>query len=474
MSARRQGPRRGPTRLGFSLFLALVALALLAPAGSVMGGLASQPFVIMLGDSAASVAAVDEDAAVQRVTNQIRQIASAARVTTTNVYPYVSAFTADLSPGQLLALEQDPAVAELIPDQQIRLDDGTSAAADAPSAKGASVHTVRHPNQRVPPGVRRVGGGVSTLSAARSGGRRVNADVAIIDTGIQPDHPDLNVAGGYNCTSRNPNKWADNDGHGTHVAGIVGGTGRGDGVVGVAPGVRLWSVKVLDADGFGWISWLVCGVDWVTAQHDPHNRKKPLFEVANMSISYVRANGNNRSCGDPKADMLHKAICRSIDAGIVYVVAAGNEGHDARRNRPGAYDEVITVGALADYDGKGGGQGKVADSCPYWTGMRDDTLAPFSNYGLDLDFVAPGVCVLSTWIHGRYAYLSGTSMAAPHVTGAVAVYRAVNPGATPKQVSAALEAAGRRDWRTKTYPRDGRPPKAIWFGSLSPAPETEP
>jgi subtilisin len=490
--------RRPPSRVRLSLFLALLLLTLSAPAGWVMGGEASQPFVVMLNDSATSIAqatvpasalgdpfsfpgftaaagstAVDEDAAAQRVTDEVHEIEAAERISATNIYAHVGAFTAKLTPGQQVALAHDPAIAELIPDEQVRLDDGTPATADAGSA-GTDLRVVRHPNQRVPPGVRRVGAGLRTLSAATNGGRWVNADVAIIDTGIQPDHPDLRVVGGYNCTGRNPKKWADNDGHGTHVAGIIGGMGRDGGVVGVAPGARLWSVKVLDADGYGWISWLVCGVDWVTAQHDPHNRHAPLFEVANMSISYVRAGGNNRSCDDPRADMLHKAICRSVGAGISYVVAAGNESHDARRNRPAAYDQVITVGAIADYDGQGGGAGKVADSCPYWTGVRDDALAGFSNYGPDLDFVAPGVCVLSTWKNSRYAYLSGTSMAAPHVTGAVAVYRAMYPDATPKEVSAALEAAGRLDWRTKTYPRDGRPPKAIWIGSLSPAPETEP
>ena len=253
------------------------------------------------------------------------------------------------------------------------------------------------------------------------------------------------------------------------MAGIIGGMGRAGGVVGVAPGARLWSVKVLDADGFGWTSWLVCGVDWVTAQHDPRQHSRPLIEAANMSISWPRAGGNNRACTDPRADMLHKAICRSVDAGVVYSVAAGNESHDARRNRPGAYNQVLTVAAIADYDGLGGGQGKVSQSCPYWTGTPDDTLATFSNYGPDVDFVAPGVCVLSTWLHGRYAYLSGTSMAAPHVTGAVAIYRAMYPDASPGQVRTALESAGRRDWRTKNYPRDGRPPEIVWAGSFTPA-----
>ncbi len=109
---------------------------------------------------------------------------------------------------------------------------------------------------------------------------RVNADVAIIDTGIERDHPDLNVVGGYNCTSRKRDKWDDNNGHGTHVAGIVGALDNRFGVTGVAPGARLWSVKVLDKNGRGYLSWLICGIDespptrpWPPAvrgrQHEP-------------------------------------------------------------------------------------------------------------------------------------------------------------------------------------------------------------
>ncbi len=475
------------------LFVGLLALAFAAPTGLVLAGDVSKPFVVMFNDSAAGTGAAgpsvgvvpggtdpasfraqaasdaaaesgDDQAAADRVVRAVQALAAVQHIDATDIYANVGAFSANLTPGQQLALEQNPTIADVIPDELVQLDEAD------PAASGGGVRTVAHPDERVPPGVRRVGAGVRVVGSA-NGGNGVNADVAIIDTGIQRNHPDLNVVGGYNCTSRNPDKWDDNDGHGTHVSGIVGGTGQDGGVVGVAPGVRLWAVKVLDGHGFGWISWLVCGVNWVTAQRDPNHHNRPLFEVANMSISYVRSTGNDRSCSDPKVDMLHKAICRSIDAGIVYVVAAGNDGHDARRNRPAAYNEVITVAALADYDGRGGGLGKVKDSCPYWTGAADDTLANFSNYGPDVDFVAPGVCVLSTWIGSRYAYLSGTSMATPHVTGAVAVYRARYPRATPTQVRMALEAVGTLDWRTWSYPNDGPPPKAVWIGSFRTVPD---
>ena len=186
--------RRPPSRLRLSLFLALLLLTLSAPAGWVMGGASSRPFVVMLSDNATGVteigspasalanpfsfpgndpageAATDEDAAAQRVTGRVHEIEAAERISATNIYAHVGAFTADLTAGQQLALEQDPAIAGLIPDEQVRLDDGTPATADAPTA-GTDLRVVRHPNQRVPPGVRRVGAEPSTLSTAASGGR---------------------------------------------------------------------------------------------------------------------------------------------------------------------------------------------------------------------------------------------------------------------------------------------------------------
>ena len=141
------------------------------------------------------------------------------------------------------------------------------------------------------------------------------------------------------------------------MAGIVGALDNRFGVTGVAPGARLWSVKVLDRTGHGYLSWLICGIDWVSAQRD-HGR--PLIEVANMSLSFSLPYANDAACGAPSHDVLHMAICRSVAAGTVFVVAAGNESHNARLDRPAAYDEVITVSAMADYDGRGGGRGSAA------------------------------------------------------------------------------------------------------------------
>ena len=353
---------------------------------------------------------------------------------------------------------------------------GTATAPAAPMAtpsaadlRAGGVRTTSRPRVNVPAGIRRVGGTRSNLSRVDGQDSRVNADVAIIDTGVEKDHPDLNVVGGYNCTSRNRNKWADDDGHGTHVAGIVGALDNRFGVVGVAPGARLWSVKVLDRNGRGMLSWMVCGINWVTAQRERGNPQRPMIEVANMSIS-LGIPGGSRDCDSQSRDWMHLAICRSVERGTVYVVAAGNESRNARNNRPASYDEVITVSAMADYDGRGGGRGSRADSCPYWTPERDDSFATFSNFGPDVDLIAPGRCILSTFVNRRYAWMSGTSMASPHVAGAAAVYRAAYPRATPRQVRMALLAVGTRDWRTQSDP-DRTPERAVWIGSFRHMPD---
>ena len=136
-----------------------------------------------------------------------------------------------------------------------------------------------------------------------------------------------------------------------------------------------------------------------------------------------------------------------MSAGVTYAVAAGNETDDAKNHVPAAYDEVITVSALADFNGLPGGGG--AATC---RSDVDDTLANFSNFGADVDIIAPGVCILSTWKGGGYNTISGTSMASPHVAGAAALYKASSPGASPAQVKAALQGAGNLNWNDSDDP----------------------
>src|SRR5262245_10606528 len=301
----------------------------------------------------------------------------------------VRGFAASLDAKQKRDLLADPNVAAIVPDGIIQV------------------------TQTTPTGVSRVGGAKSVTAAINGVDERVDADVAIVDTGIAY-HPDLNVAGGYNCSTADHSAWRDKEAHGTHVAGTVAALDNAIGVVGVAPGARVWGVKILNDDGYGLISWYICGLDWIAAQRDPVDANRPLFEAVNMSVT--KDGSDDHNCGLTNNDPLHQAICRVVKAGITVVAAAANDSHNAARNIPASYDEVITVSALADTDGKSGGLG--GHRCYSWGGYdQDDTFADFSNYGSDVDLIAPGKCIWSTIPRG-FAYMSGTSLATPHVPGA--------------------------------------------------------
>jgi subtilisin family serine protease len=246
------------------------------------------------------------------------------------------------------------------------------------------------------------------------------ARVAVLDTGIDLDHPDLNATDGVNCLDeRRGSPAQDTDGHGTHVAGIIAARNDGAGVVGVAPGTEVVAVKVVDRDGGGWTSDLLCGIEWVTATRtddDPDND----IAVANLSLgAQAGPIGACPATGDP----LHAAVCRSTAAGVTYVASAGNDRRafdDARRPTiPAAYPQLLTVTAMSDTDGEPGGAGPEGCS-------GDDVAAPFSNFastaaGRAHTIAAPGSCIDSSRAGGGIARRGGTSMAAPHVAGLVAL-----------------------------------------------------
>jgi subtilisin len=286
--------------------------------------------------------------------------------------------------------------------------------------------------QSLPTGINRANADASATALVNGLDERVDVDVAVIDTGVDLTHPDLNVyrAGAKNCSTGSSAN--DGNGHGSHVAGTIGALDNSAGVVGMAPGARIWPVRVLNNAGSGTWSAIVCGIDYVTAHANE-------IEVANMSLGGTGT--DDRNCGNSNNDAMHRAICNSVAAGITYVVAAGNETDDAANHVPAAYDEVITVSALADFNGLPGGG--AASTC---RADQDDTFASFSNYGADVDLIAPGVCINSTWKGGGYNTISGTSMASPHVAGGAALYAAKNPSATPAQVKSALQNAGSTDW----------------------------
>lgn len=271
--------------------------------------------------------------------------------------------------------------------------------------------------QSLPTGINRIDGDLSSTKSGDGSGS-VDADIAILDTGIDLNHPDLNVYKQVTFVPGTSNA-NDDDGHGTAVAGVAAAKDNSQGVVGVAPGARLWAIKVLDSNGMGSSSDIIKGIDYVTEHSDE-------IDVVNLSFGAVGRN-----------DALHNAIIRSVSAGVTYAAAAGNEGIDASNVFPASYPEVIGVSAIVDTDGKCGGISSIAT-----TAGKDDTFASFSNYGQVLDLAAPGVLVETTTSGDSYMSFSGTSAATAHVTGAVALYKLKNPEESPSNILNALESLG--------------------------------
>jgi hypothetical protein len=224
-------------------------------------------------------------------------------------------------------------------------------------------------------------------------GSGVNA--YIVDTGIRTTHTEFGgrASGAYTAVT-DGNGTNDCNGHGTHVAGTVGSA-----TYGVAKGVRLYAVRVLDCNGSGTTSGVIAGVDWVTQNH-----VNPA--VANMSL------------GGGVSTTLDSSVASAISAGVTFAVAAGNSNVDACTSSPSRVASAITVGATTNTDAR----------------------ASYSNFGTCLDLFAPGSNITSTWNTSDSATntISGTSMATPHVTGAAALYLGANPASTPQQVRDAL------------------------------------
>lgn len=286
------------------------------------------------------------------------------------------------------ALLKEPGVVRVDDDLIITAIDGIEAAKGLGSGSGTT-----QPAQTVPWGVSRIHADQSWGTSTGTG-----VKVAVVDTGIDLSHPDLaaNVKGGYNAI-QSAKSYNDDNGHGTHVAGTIAALNNTIGVVGAGYTINLYAVKVLDRTGSGWLSDIIEGLNWCVTNG---------MKVASMSLG---SSSDNQS--------FHDAVTAACNAGVTLVAAAGNSSGGAV-SYPARYPEVIAVTA--------------SDS--------QDHLAYFSSVGPEVDLIAPGVDVPSTYKGGGYKTLSGTSMACPHVSGAAALKLAVAPLLTPADVAAALKA----------------------------------
>lgn len=373
------------------LALAASALAIVPVSGAFAGSTDAPALAPILG--ASSPAAIPgryivvlNNSRGNAAQNRAAVIAAAKGLGGSVHYEYSSAingFAATLPEAAVQGLQRNPNVAYIEADAVVSID-GDLNTAQSPATWGLD----RIDQRNLP---------LNNTYNYNTTASNVNA--YIIDTGIRTAHAEFGgrAVKGYDAVTSGGNA-EDCNGHGTHVAGTVGGS-----TYGVAKGVKLYAVRVLDCAGSGTTAGVIAGIDWVT-----NNHVKPA--VANMSL------------GGGASSALDNAVANSINAGVVYAIAAGNSNQDACRYSPARTAAAITVGATTNTDAR----------------------ASYSNFGACLDIFAPGSSITSAWYTSNSATntISGTSMATPHVAGAAALYLAGNPNASPATVRNALVNGG--------------------------------
>lgn len=222
-----------------------------------------------------------------------------------------------------------------------------------------------------------------------------NVKIAVIDSGISP-HDDLSISGGYSAVSYT-SSYKDDNGHGTHVAGIIGAKHNGYGIDGIAPEAQIYAVKALDQNGSGDLQGLLKGIDWSIANG---------MDIVNMSLGT-----------SSDSQILHDAMDKAYEKGVLLVAASGNEGIGKPVNYPAAYSSVVAVSATNQHN----------------------QLAAFSTTGNQVEFSAPGTDITSTYLHQYYATGSGTSQATPHAAAMFALLKQRDPGNTNVHLRALMQ-----------------------------------
>jgi subtilisin len=317
--------------------------------------------------------------------------------------PMINAVVVEAHPGVMAACEtrlhQSPSVMRVDADPKINWLLSQTMAPALPAMPAFKFAPAR-PKTTEPPTTREIPWGIQRVNApaAWSTTRGQGVKVVVIDTGIDYDHPNLkaNVKGGWNAITKKDD-FRDDNGHGSHCSGTIAGVDGATGVVGVAPKVDLYGVKVLDADGSGTFDDVIAGMQWAVDHH---------MQVASMSLGASQGN-----------DSLKAAVAAMVKGGVVLIAAAGNSGSTV--GYPAAYAGAIAIAAM--------------DS--------SDKVAYFSSRGPEVALIAPGVDVKSTYKDGGYDTLSGTSMATPHVSGLAALAIAAKGVSGYEGVRAALAGA---------------------------------